>query len=197
MIEQTRIILNGSFIFEIQIKRACCKNRFIIEIYGYVMLVYIRVFYCFSVINQCLCVFLLYSPCVLTKNDVWSQMQTAGIYNINFYTAAADNVWKSKDFILIINGHNIKRKNNLLSFVFFYQIEPTTLSLYNFYDFSVHEKAIFVDSMKLGVFDRIHCKICSIITFPFWTGYFRQYMKYNWFIDFWLSKFFYNSSSAR
>ena len=90
--------------------RACCKNRFIIEIYGYVMLVYIRVFYCFSVINQCLCVFLLYSPCVLTKNDVWSQMQTAGIYNINFYTAAADNVWKSKDFILITNGHNIKKK---------------------------------------------------------------------------------------
>ena len=98
--------------------RACCKNRFIIEIYGYVMLVYIRVFYCFSVINQCLCVFLLYSPCVLTKNDVWSQMQTAGIYNINFYTAAADNVWKSKDFILIINGHNIKKEKIIYYLLF-------------------------------------------------------------------------------
>ena len=59
-----------------------------------------------------------------------------------------------------------------------------------FMTFSVHEKAIFVDSMKLGVFDRIHCKICSIIAFSFWTGYFRQYMKYHWLNGLWFSKSF-------
>ena len=59
-----------------------------------------------------------------------------------------------------------------------------------FMTFSVHEKAISVDSMKLGVFDRVHCKICSIIAFSFWTGDFRQYMKYKWFNGVWFFKSF-------